>query len=361
MIGIDDLSLPVPEIHEHFTAVVSNPPYSIPQAEDNGSIGIYHSFMTVAKSFGKLVSMVYPFKWTISGKGEGLADFREEELASRHYMTFVVQSDENALFDTVSIKGGTNTFLWRDTPRSTGEKMLYRYNNDSCLLDTLVNDEGVFVPNPRTYTIIESINTINSFRDQVSTVFPYGRKNDTSLTRKNLHKLSEGSGLLMYIAGGEKVSVPLTITDRDTDDFKVFASRSADPHGDSMRRIGRLMVGSPGELCSSPFLKIGSFTTEQEAVNCVRYLKTDFATFLIGVITPTQHALRRVYALIPNIDLVTGEILDKPGVFLDFTSPESLDEQLSEIYELSEDDKALIERSIKPWADKLSVSAGDNK
>lgn len=362
MMEIDnELSLSIPEIPEFFTVVVSNPPYSIPQAEDNGSVAIYHSFMTVAKSFGNLVSMVYPFKWTISGKGEGLVEFREEELGSRHYTTFIVHPDESALFGTISIKGGTNIFLWSRTPRDAGSQMLYQYNNDKLLLDTLVNSEGVFVPNPRVYAIIDSVNTVNSLRNQVSTVFPYGRNNDTSLTRKNMHKLSEGSGLFMYIAGGDKVEVPITITDRDTDDFKVFASRSADPSGDSMRRIGRVMVGSPGELCSSPFLKIGSFLTEREAVNCVRYVRTDFVTFLIGVITPTQHALRRVYSLVPNVDFITGEILDRPGTLLDFSKPESLDNQLAEIYELSEDDKKLIAGSIKPWQDKLSVSAGDNK
>lgn len=59
----------------------------------------------------------------------------------------------------------------------------------------------------------------------------------------------------------------------------------------------------------------------------------------------------------PLIDFATGEIKDKPGTFLDFDSPETLDEQLAKIYELTEEEQELMAKSIKPWKDKLDVDA----
>ena len=53
----------------------------------------------------------------------------------------------------------------------------------------------------------------------------------------------------------------------------------------------------------------------------------------------------------------TGEIIDKPGTFLDFDKPETLDEQLAEIYDLTAEEQELMKNSIKPWKDKLSLTA----
>lgn len=103
-------------------------------------------------------------------------------------------------------------------------------------------------------------------------------------------------------------------------------------------------------------IKVGSFETEQEAVNCLRYLKTDFAGFLLGIITPTQDATRKNYRLIPLVDFKTGEVLDT-GKFLDFNSPATLDEQLAKMYELSDEDMEVIRRDLKPWMDKVDVKA----
>jgi hypothetical protein len=155
-------------------------------------------------------------------------------------------------------------------------------------------------------------------------------------------------------------SIPVKIDENisEVKAFKVFASRTA--HSLSLTgraRHDRLFIGQPNEVASFSFMKIGEFQTATEANNCLLYLKTDFCNFLHSIPTLSQNTAVKNYALIPNINFSTGEILDKPGTFLDFTKPETLDDQLAAIYNLTEDERNLMTKDLKPWKDKTSVTA----
>lgn len=120
-----------------------------------------------------------------------------------------------------------------------------------------------------------------------------------------------------------------------------------------------MFVGYPGEVCSSMLLTIPGLKSEEAAENMVRYLKTDFATFLFGIMTPTQDAYSKSYQLIPAVDPATGEILDKPGEHIDFTvgTVDEIDDQLAEIYGLTDEERELMRESRGTWKDKNSLTA----
>ena len=105
----------------------------------------------------------------------------------------------------------------------------------------------------------------------------------------------------------------------------------------------------------------GGFKTKKEAKNCLYYLKTDFCNVLVGLLANSPFASRRVYAFVPELNFATGEIIDKPGVKLDFSKPETLDDQLAKIYGLTDEDRELITSSIRPWKDKTSLTADRGK
>lgn len=124
----------------------------------------------------------------------------------------------------------------------------------------------------------------------------------------------EGTAVHCYTVkvnqGIEKIEI--NYTEEKLDDWKVGISRVASgSSNNSLLRPVRAIVAEPGTLLSGSLIKIGSFKTEEEAVNCLRYLKTDFAGFLLGIITPTQDATRKNYRLIPLVDFKTGEVLDR--------------------------------------------------
>lgn len=338
-----------------FVSTSSNPPYQVAAANDNGATGIYHFFMDVAKQFSDLVSMIYPAKWIHAGRGEGLNNFRNSEIVSKHYVKFVVDSKDSAVFANVTIKGGTNYFLW---DKSESDSMILEYNGESDVRESILDSMPEVILDRRYRTIINKVSHRNHIQSEVRSY--YGTNLMTSKEIEALsHVESDEIVHIYYYSFGEGIkrsSIPASSTTKATDDYKVFSSRTADPDpNSSFRRAGRIFVGKPNEICSNTFLKIGSFKTVEEANNCLLYLKTDFVGFMFGVIQTTQNVTRKSYTLVPDIDFLTGEVRDKPNVFLDFTIPASLDEQLFEIFGISENEKSLIKAAVRPWKDKLDL------
>lgn len=341
-----------------FAAICSNPPYQISVEGNSRSLAIYHHFAKVSQAITeRFVSMVYPIRWMSGGFGEGLDEFRIQELESLKYRKFYDYPSSTSLFESVGITGGLNIFLW-DSKKSSGN-IEYFYNDQKDERKTL--GENV-IRDPRISKIFKSkITTSISIEKDVFSRYYTDLVKGTKDVQKILHNLSEDSLKVVYIEPGKGVKrgfVPKNLFNCKTSDFKVWVSSTANRvSGRAYPRADRIFVGVPNEICSSTFLKVGSFHTEDEASNCLLYLKTDFSNFLLAVMTPTADAPPRNYALIPNVDFATGEILDKPGTFLDFSKPETLDDQLARIYNLTEDERNLMTKDLKPWKDKTSVTA----
>ena len=62
----------------------------------------------------------------------------------------------------------------------------------------------------------------------------------------------------------------------------------------------------PDTACTETYLVAGQFETEAEAERYARYLRTRFVRFLVSLRKPTQNALRRVYAFVPDLPLDQG-------------------------------------------------------
>ena len=336
-----------------FDVILSNPPYQI---ENGGSaVAIYHRFMELSQTLAKNVSMVYPVRWVTGGHGEGLDEFRARELTSTHYVRFTVDSGENSLFENVAIKGGTCYFLWSEAHDGNID---YSYNGATEYRPSLLNGLPVMVMRNDFSRIVQKVSVTLPIK-------PFGADFYGRILRKasDIEKLAEGcaNGLTILYSGKgggiKSITIPNDSTVRDTSGFKVFASKTSDPSNGSLRRWNRALVGGESTITSNTFIQVGRYATEDEANRALFYLKTDFATFLHGVITPTQDATSKTYRLIPDVDFATGEIKDKPGTFLDFTDPTTLDDQLALIYELTPDERSLMAASIKPWKDKYSLTA----
>lgn len=336
-----------------FDVILSNPPYQVETG--SGAVAIYHRFMELSQTLAENVSMVYPARWLLGGYGEGLAEFREREITSRHYVNFVIDSGESTLFNNVSIKGGTCYFLWNHDYNETTE---YFYDGNGETRSSLINEMSTMVIRSDLSQLIHKVNTKNC-------VTPFGSDYYGRFLRKNtdIESLVDGNDGLTILysekGGGIKSAIiPLKSTSKDVSGFKVFASKTSDPDNKgSMRRWNRILTAGDGTIVSSTFLQVGRYKTEEEANRALFYLKTDFATFLHGVVTITQSAARATYRLIPDVDFATGEIKDKPGTFLDFTDPTTLDDQLAVIYGLTPDERKLMADSIKPWKGKHSLTA----
>lgn len=345
-----------------FTAVVSNPPYQQDNGDSANSPSVYHHFMEVAKLFSEKLSFIYPSKWGQGGAGEGLNEFRERELASKYYLRYFDYSDATSLFSGIQLGGGVNYFLWSSEEHNGP---IDRYYNGVPFPDsfTLGNGLSTMVRGPSAFKVIEKINTcegLGSSMGYMSYLKP-GIKTASDLEKWISDSNEDSSRVKVWYVSKDQgfISKPLSTRYLQKNDTGYKVGVSAPAHstkGKAIPRADRIFKMGPDEVSATGLL-VGSFETEAEATNAIRYLKTDFCNFLMGIITPTQNTTWRNYILIPRINFSTGEILDRPGSLLDFSQPDTLDDQLAKIYELTEEEQELMRKDLKPWKDKVDVEA----
>ena len=336
-----------------FEAVVGNPPYQ--QGNGGNSPAIYQNFVLASQDIARSFSLVYPSRWRNGGWGDGMDVFRENELSSNLYWRYIEVAGKD-LFPT-SDTGPVNIVLWRSIPREGPiDSLIF---GEIYQLKSL--RENASVSRPEYSSIALKVKAEKSMSSIVVGQTYYGPNLDG---RSQMASFEDPSGEILVWrsrstgTGLESVRVLREITKREVDDYKVMVARKANRYApSSLPRNDRIFIGKPKEIRGRSFLNVGSWSTEVEAQNCLRYLKSDFCNFLLGARLVATDVAPDRYSAIPLLDFSTGAILDRPGTFLDFSKPETLDDQLAEIYELTEEERELMRKNLKPWKDKVDVEA----
>ena len=116
------------------------------------------------------------------------------------------------------------------------------------------------------------------------------------------------------------------------DDYKIFITRN---YGNG--KMGEIpsepIIATPQMACTETFIQIGAFKTEQEAKNCLSYMKTKLFRLLVGIRKQDQGASRSIYKLVPMQDF----------------SESWNDDKLYRKYKLSEEEIRYINENIEEW------------
>lgn len=329
-----------------FDVVIGNPPYQLSDGEDVvGASPIYNLFVEQAKKLDpRFLCMVIPARWYAGGKG--LDGFRKSMLTDSSIRVIEDFPDSTKVFPGTQIKGGVCYFLWdRD---SQGPALVRNNIGDEARpqMERLLLEPGadVFIRFNEAVSILKKILTkVNngsenwaelkakdSFQTLVSSAKPFGIRTfvkGDQTPQKGLLKL--------YQNGGVGYVKPELVTKGENlvDAWKVFVS-AAYGAGESFPHaiLGKPFIGEPGSVCSETYNAIGPFTTEQEAINALNYLRTKIFRFLVLLHKPTQHANQSVYKFVPLLDF----------------SKQHTDADLIQAYGLSADEVAFIDTLIRP-------------
>lgn len=337
-----------------FDAIVGNPPYQIMATGDaNGSDPIYHLFIDAACKLGEKVSFIHPARFLFNA-GKTPKDWNEKMLNDEHYKVVQYWANSGDVFPTVDIKGGVAVTYW-DKNKSF-EKI------------------GTFVAYDELRTILEKVKTKDfvTFSDLV-----YGRdlyrltdklyeENPWAENRQSKgHKYDIGSNVFdtfpelffeekpnddydyAKIFGREKnnrilkwikksyVKVP-----DNFDSYKVFI-----PKANGTGAIGEVLstpiVGEPIVGSTTTFLSVGKFNTQDEAENCMKYIKTKFARAMLGTLKVTQDNPRETWLNVPLQDFTANSDIDWSK-----SIPE-IDKQLYGKYGLSAEEISFIESKVR--------------
>lgn len=99
-------------------------------------------------------------------------------------------------------------------------------------------------------------------------------------------------------------------------------------------------MGHPGEIVTETLLRIGDFSSEDEANNLLNYMKTKFFRSLVGILKTTQHSTT-TYKWVPIQDFTKNSDIDWSK------SIHEIDLQLYAKYGLTDEEINFIETKVK--------------
>lgn len=102
----------------------------------------------------------------------------------------------------------------------------------------------------------------------------------------------------------------------------------------------KINIYKPGEVITETYIVLGSFDTLEEAKNCASYVQTSFARFLVLLTLSSMHITKLNFQFVPLVD---------------FSKPWT-DEELNEMFELTEEEINYIDSLIRP----IVILGGDD-
>ena len=331
-----------------FNAVVGNPPYQIMDGGGTGSSAtpIYNKFVDLAKLLNpNNVSMIIPAKWYTGGKG--LDEFRANMLNDKQLIKLFDYEDSRDCFPTVDIAGGVCYFLWNkgSDNKCVVTSILGSFRNEST---RYLNEHDTFIRNQKVLDIINKVKsqTFTGFLSQTVYVSkPFGiRSFQRGFPAKPGRNISLfGSDGITYM---EEKDVPQN--KEIVDKWKVIMSKASAEHAGQTdangrkRIVSRLEVLPPYTICTESYLLLDIFDNEEEAQNLKKYIRTCFTRFLLASILITQNIVRDKFKFVPIQNYKNNSDIDWSQSIPD------IDRQLYTKYNLSDDEIAFIEKTIKP-------------
>ncbi len=344
-----------------FDVIIGNPPYQLSDGGQGASaMPIYNKFVDQAKALDpKLLVMGIPARSLFGGRG--LDSFRKSMLEDKRIRKLVDYPDSRQAFVSVDVAGGVCYFLWDRENEGDCEVVTndLRGNQSSSVRSLLEPGSEIFVRNNESISVLRKIvlketagkgvgiglSPEKRFEQQVSGQKPFGLR--TFFRGEKEKKRSDD--VIVLQNGGRAWARRKEITEGIDliDKWKVFTYKSSSEHAgqadkNCMRRVLSLSgILPPGSVVTETYVILGAYNSEIEARNCLSYVTTKFFRFLVATRTSAQDLPRVAYSFVPVQDV---------------SSPWT-DKDLFTKYNLSADEIALIESTIRP----MNLDATDDE
>ncbi len=300
-----------------FNAVVSNPPYNIGVNKEP----LYHLFIDLGRQASELGSIIHPGRFLFNA-GKTPKKWNKKMFEDEHYKVIRYWANGADVFDNVEIKGGVAITMW--DALSTFEP-----------IGTFIRQEELREIKDIVWSkATESFSTNVYPRDlyQLKEAF-YTEHPEFEGRQSEGHRFDVGTTIftlfpeVFYEEAPNEEDYAL-IVGRDNDiriakwikndylklpdnfeSFKVFIP-VANGSGKFGEALGEPILGLPKHAHTVTFLSVGKFDTEEEAVSCMKYVKTKFARTMLGIRKVTHHTTREAWTFVPNQDFTANSDID---------------------------------------------------
>ena len=361
-----------------FNAIVGNPPYQVVSDVNNRQTPIYHLFYQIAEKLSSIYSLISPARFLFNA-GLTPPEWNQKMLNNEHIKVAYYTEDSSQLFPNTNINGGV-AIIYRNTnltfkpirrfiPHDTLSIIASRFKKDETNNLTSImyggrsdlkfnetflkdypnskEDRLAFIQRKRPNVTALGPNEEYELKSSTLEALSYAFKPDVDNKEEYYHILGlvESKRTWRYIE--RKYMSPRYPNNNNINKFKVIIAESDGAAGQIGKPIpaqicGIPCVGNPYDSATSTFMSIGAFDSEEQAINCSKYIKTKFLRCLLGILKVTQHTPPSVWAYIPLQDFSSSSDIDWSA------SIEDIDRQLYQKYNLSEEEIAFIEKTIKP-------------
>jgi site-specific DNA-methyltransferase (adenine-specific) len=340
-----------------FDVIVGNPPYQIGMQDDDGNktaniTPLYQMFIDKAIALEpKYVAMIVPSRWFTGGKG--LDEFRGRMIKDRRLRSIVDNPKVFDCFPGVKIRGGVNYFLW---DRDYDGDCTFSTRIDGTIISTMRRDlrvgDGVLMRDNRAANIVTKvrIETKSTLAEVVKPRDPFGQTLTTNFKGAAAEPFNDSIPLLFGSHIGYVRKDQLERNHALVDQWKVLLpmASSGDTAQDADGRIVDVVLGepialAPGSACTQTYLVAGVFDTRKEAENYAHYLATKFVRFLVLQRKSTQHVTPDRFKFVPSVDM----------------KKRWTDDGLYAHFQLSEEEIAYVEASIKPRSVNIALESAE--
>lgn len=343
-----------------FDVVIGNPPYQ-EETEGTSDKPIYNYMMDAADEIADKVCLITPARFLFNA-GKTPKAWNRKKLSDPHFKVNYYEQDSSKIFSNTDIKGGV-AITYRDSNKDFGAIGTFTAFNElnSIYQKVYKSDDfmtfSALVVAPESYKLTDKLHqeypnaesqlskghkydvTTNIF-DKLPQIFKIELSADELKTdfikiigREN-NLRSEKWVRKDYINGpdnlyGYKVILP--------------KSNGSGAIGEvlSTPLIGEPLIGEPLIGHTQTFISIGNFSTYEESVACLKYIKTKFARTMLGILKITQHNPKATWTFVPNQDFTHSSDIDWSQ------SIENIDQQLYKKYNLSQDEIDFIESKVR--------------
>lgn len=343
-----------------FDVIIGNPPYQDETLGDNDTFAppVYHRFLDEAYKSGKIVELIHPARFLFNA-GSTPKAWNKKMLSDTHFKVLEYNAEVSKVFPNMNINGGI-AITYHDNSKEFGAiEVFAQYDELNKIRRDVTNKQG-----------------FNSFSDIVTSAYAYHLTKEVYKDHPEvMGRLSKGHDydlksnileLMPEVFTNSKTNEDdLLVWGRENnqratkwvkrcyitgpssmDKFKVFLAGADGAAGTIGKPIPARIIGVPGlgiacSAATESFISIGSFDTEEEAKNTIKYLKSKFARAMVSILKVTQAITPEKWKYVPLQDFTSSSDIDWSK------SIAEIDEQLFDKYGLDEQERNFIRTMVK--------------
>ena len=339
-----------------FDYVIGNPPYQDNTIGNNDSYAppVYDKFIDASYTIADKVELIHPARFLFNA-GSTPKAWNKKMLSNEHFKILHCEQNSKNIFPNTEIKGGV-AISYYDAKKDFGKigtftmfnelnsimKKVKSTSNFTSLSKIAVSaytyhlTENVYKDNPNLLTKPSKgheYDLKSNVFEYLSEIFYDKKPEDNNEYVQILGRL-DNKRIYKYIRR-DYINEPVNFNK-----YKVLiaGANGSGVLGEVMSTllIGMLLIGN-----TESFMSIGYFNNENEAKNCLKYIKSKFNRALLGILKVTQNITPEKYLYVPLQDFTEKSDIDWTK------SIHEIDEQLYKKYNLSQEEIDFIENNVK--------------